>query len=115
MGMNWKGEGVLASRSIHSEEEAWYRFKTLRKNRRFSGKWLRKGVTMVNIAVTRAFHIRIAKPCSRCAELIQKQGGYISRIYWTTGDGDSVDSACHTHVHHGTTSSSGDRPNRPTK
>lgn len=80
--------------SIHSEEDAWFNFKRKLKQGKFPSKWLRKGLTLINLAVTKTYQIRMSKPCTRCAKLIQKQQSIFRKIYWTTADGSVESCSC---------------------
>ena len=104
-GMNYI---VNKKRSIHSEEQAWYEFKRLIKKRRYPKKWFRKGCMFVNLAVTRAFKIRISRPCTRCSFLITKNNKMISKVIWTTGN-NSIQNCCAELILDGAIPSSADR------
>ena len=73
--------------SIHSEENAWYEFKRLWKNRQISEKKLRSGVTMINLALTPSHTIRMSKPCKKCSNFITKNANVIREVHWSDADG----------------------------
>ena len=71
--------------SIHSEKSAWNKL-----NKFFHlipKRWIRKGFTVVNLAVTKNYKIRISKPCKNCANLLNQHDNLITKIIWTTETG----------------------------
>jgi hypothetical protein len=55
-------------------------------------RWFRKGLTVINLAVTKSYKIRISKPCKNCAILLNKYSNIITKIIWTTENGGCEES-----------------------
>lgn len=94
------------SGSIHSEQAAFKKLFKLLRTHCISERLLKKGIQVINLALTKAFKVRMSRPCKKCSEFLQKVHLPISRISWT--DENSV--LHHNTVHdisHGSKYSSG--------
>ena len=53
---------------------------------------MKKGLTIVNLAVTKSGKIRISKPCLECARMLGHYESLITKIIWTTETGHCEES-----------------------
>jgi hypothetical protein len=106
--VSWGTNGFdIRNQSIHSEETAWDRFVTLVNANRIPRRWLKKGVQLINMALTKTFKLRMSRPCMRCSFLIEKYAHIITNVTWTDTNGQCCFSTANTIVQ-GSKWSSGD-------
>lgn len=98
----------LKNRSVHSEETAWSRFIESVNRDRVPRQWLKRGVHMVNVALTRSYKLRMSRPCRRCSLLIERYSHLITKVIWTNPEGECCHSAAVSIVY-GSKLSRGDR------
>ena len=86
--LSWGVNGInIKNESIHSEEVAWFKFMKLSRNNLIPKRWLKKGVYVVNVAVSKTYKLRMSRPCQRCSTLIHKYSHMITNVIWTDPDG----------------------------
>ena len=107
--LSWGLNGFdLKGRSIHSEEVAWSKFLSLLHHKCIPSRWLRRGVRLVNMALSPTFKLRMCRPCRRCSLLIEKYSHLITDVMWTDAQGE-----CHispsSNIVYGSQWSRGDR------
>jgi len=78
----------LKGQSVHSEETAWSKFVELVQRNALPRRWLRKGVHLVNVALTRTYQLRMSRPCRRCSHLIERYSHWITQVTWTDAAGE---------------------------
>jgi hypothetical protein len=107
--LSWGINGYdLKKKSVHSEEVAWSKFVTLVNQDRIPKRWLKRGVHMVNVALTRTYKLRMSRPCRRCSKLIERYSNVITEVVWTNQYGECCQSNSKTIVQ-GSKLSSGDQ------
>jgi hypothetical protein len=106
--LSWGLNGFdLQKNSVHSEEVAWSKFLCLLNNNRIPKRLVKKGVYMVNVALTRSYKLRMSRPCKRCSTLLFKHSNFIKNVIWTNEEGDCCHSTTET-ILEGSKLSSGD-------
>lgn len=106
--LSWGLNGFdLQKNSVHSEEVAWSKFLWLLNSKRIPKRLVKKGVYMVNVALTRSYKLRMSRPCKRCSTLLFKYSNFIKNVIWTNEEGNCCHSTTQT-ILEGSKLSSGD-------